>query len=499
MKTFFLRACCIALSACSLLKADSVSVVLAPLPDFELGGGTESRTDILSIDLGPNGPDLIGQPGQTVGWSFQINWASNAGDSIVFNGSELTPASAFAGGGKYVDIIGELGGNQSRCMLANTVWSSPDPFNPSSDGIGYFTIDPDAIPGTTYQASLLIYVQVFAGSGDQRVRLDQFIIPIEVSVTVGSADLRPQVITLPQIPDKQITDTSFVLNAASDSGLPITYLSLTPNLCTVEDGVVAIHDAGDAAIVAIQDGNALYSPAESVTSYFPIRKNEASIAILGSLEQAYDGNDKGFTATTQPEGLQVKWLYNGMETPPREPGIHIIDALIEDPTYTGKAQARLMITDNRPAPLTNYQTWLEANFSQSEILDGTLTAWNQEPAGDEQMNLMKYALGFDAKTPASSELLDAFPRVANPSVPGSVIVELPAIARADLSLRLQASSNLVDWEEIARRDAGNPWTGSADVFSGTATPDGTRIPTLVTEPQPAGVNRFYRLQVSPFP
>lgn len=79
----------------------------------------------------------------------------------------------------------------------------------------------------------------------------------------------------------------------------------------------------------------------------------------------------------------------------------------------------------------------------------------------------------------------------------SVVFEVPVVAPSDVIFIIQASDNLVanSWQEIARRTGGGAWTGAASVFTGTANPEGTRVPVLVTEQTPAGARRFYQLKI----
>jgi hypothetical protein len=491
----FLLGFCTAFSA----MADTQTSTLSPLPEFESNGNTTERANTLTIDYAPSGLDLVGKPGERVGWAFHFTWNSNAGDSIIFSSCTLAgdPVSISSTG--YVDLIGSLGGNNGGRMLAGTNWPASIPAVPGTNGVGSLVIDEDALPGTVYEGTLHLRLTVFDMSGTDPVRIGSFTVPVAVSVTVVAGELQEQTITLNDIPAKSVTEAPFPIAATSSSRLPVHVTSLTPDVCTIENGIATIHSAGTCMMLATQEGNASYRSAPPVFSSFKVVKLPATVTIQGNMEQNYDGADKTFGAVTAPAGLNVAWLYNGEATPPREPGIYIIQALINDATYAGTAQSRLIITDNRPPLLTNYNAWMEANFTEAEILNGVITGRNQELAGDSLINLTKYAMGFPAKIPASRESLAMLPQIANPEVGGSIIFELPATAPADLTLRVQASSNLTEWEDIARRDAGNPWTGNADVFMGTPTPDGSRIPTLITEPEPVAGSRFYRLHFSPFP
>jgi hypothetical protein len=486
----------IAFCAASWLRADVVSFTVPQLPDYEVNAIPTPRVNVLSVDLDPLGADLVGQPGETIGWSFKISWASNAGDSLVFHGSRLGPESEFLSAGDYVDLIGDVGGDQDGRVLAGTDWASPVPFVAGTHGIGHLTLKQTAMPGHVYRGTLSLEFKVYADSETTRVALGSFSIPIEVSVTIGSVELTEQTITFPEITAKAITSATFAPGATSDSGLPVAYISLNPDLCTVENGIATLHAAGEVAIVATQEGDTRYAAAPSVTRFFEITKNAATVEIQGNLDQTYTGSDKLFAAVTQPENLPVKWLYNGLETPPREPGIYIVDALIDHPVHEGRARARLTITDTSPAPLAAYADWLLTHFTPQEIQDGLVTARTADLAEDGTPNLLKYALGLDPWTTMSAEARSVLPRFAGAGGTNALVFSLPLAPAGDLIVKVEASSDLVTWEEIARRTRGGAWTGTASVFTGTPDEAGVRAETLVTEPAlPVRDRRFYRLNI----
>ena len=291
------------------------------------------------------------------------------------------------------------------------------------------------------------------------------------------------------------------LSPTASSMLPVTLTSLNPDVCTVDGSTVTILSAGTCSIVANQLGSFSFSEAQPVTQTFEIEKLPASVTITGSVNRSYTGSDQTFTTNTTPAGLPVRMLYNGDYTPPRSPGLYLIQAMIDDPTYSGTSQVLLTINDTRPAPVSHYGSWLQTHFTPQEILDGTFTDPNANLAGDDFNNLFKYAMGLDPWAPLSSTDREALLRMSGSGAP-SVVFDIPVIAPADATMTVQASSNLVstNWQEIARRVGSAPWTGPADVFTGTPNAEGTRQSILVTEPPtPINNSRFYRLQILPNP
>jgi hypothetical protein len=477
-------------------RADTVAGALAPLPDFVLSGTPTARVNTLTVSLDPTGADLTGKPGETVGWGFRIGWASNAGDNIVFTSSLLVAEPEPVSSTGYVDLMAETGGNFEGRMLAGTEWQTPEPFVPGTHGTGYLTIKADAIPGTSYAGQLHLRFVVYDVSGATPMPLNTFSLPIDVSVSVTAPEPLNQTITFAEIAAKAVSAAPFAVAPTSSSLRAVEVLSLTPEICSVADGLVTIHAAGSALLVAVQEGDDFYLPAEPVYQSFEVTKVSADVTIEGAAERNYDGTDKLFTAVTQPAALPVKWLYNGAETPPREPGIYAIDALIDDPVYAGSAKATLAITDASPAPLVAYADWLLANFNPQEIQDGLVVAKDADVAGDGASNLLKYAFGLDPWTTMSAEARAALPRLVSDGGANALVFELPVIATGDLIIKVEASSDLTTWEEIGRRTRGGGWTGTASIFTGTPDEAGVRAQTLVTEPPlPVYPRRFYRLNI----
>jgi uncharacterized repeat protein (TIGR02543 family) len=87
---------------------------------------------------------------------------------------------------------------------------------------------------------------------------------VDPSVTSTSLPKQPQVIDFPALPSLGVGST-FTLDAVAESGLPVSYTSNTPSVCTVTDGVLSILTTGNCSISASQAGNDFWDPATNVT------------------------------------------------------------------------------------------------------------------------------------------------------------------------------------------------------------------------------------------
>ncbi|HTZ89252.1 MAG TPA: hypothetical protein VMA71_02870, partial [Alloacidobacterium sp.] len=70
----------------------------------------------------------------------------------------------------------------------------------------------------------------------------------------------PQTINFPAISPQQ-AQTTVTLTASASSGLPVTFASTTPTLCTVNGNMASLLAPGYCGIEATQAGNSTYAPA----------------------------------------------------------------------------------------------------------------------------------------------------------------------------------------------------------------------------------------------
>lgn len=475
------------------LHAQTQSFTLSPLPDYQVGGSSEARACVVGLSPSTDGSwNLAGVPGETKGWGFKITWQSNAGDVLIIRDSTLTGDISYGMGPSYQDFIGGKGGNVSGTMVSGGTWENS--FNATGAGIGKVVIF--GAPGSVISGTLNLHLSVYSNQGGELNFLGDFTTSVDISVAITAPIPSEQSITFAAIGDKLVTDAPFPILASSTSSLAVTIYSSTPSVCTVTDGVATIHGSGECTLFAEQPGNDFYLEAPTISQTFQVKKVPVSVSLDGALQRLYDGNDQLLTATTNPANLPILWLYNGISTPPRYPGLYTVTALVNSPTYEGRAEATLSINDPDPSPFFAYANWLLTHFSPEEIQAGLVTAGDADLAEDGTPNLLKYAFGLDPWTTMSPEARAALPRFAGTGGTNGLVFSLPVTPTGDLIIKVEASSDLATWTEIARRTRGGAWTGSASVFTGTPDETGLRAETLVTEPPtPVHPRRFYRLNI----
>lgn len=91
-------------------------------------------------------------------------------------------------------------------------------------------------------------------------------------VTTTTNAFQDQTISFPAPGEVHLTDSPVAMTATSDSGLPVTFTSSTPNVCTVTGaGSVTLVSPGTCSIAAEQAGDDSYSPAAQVVRSFLVK------------------------------------------------------------------------------------------------------------------------------------------------------------------------------------------------------------------------------------
>jgi hypothetical protein len=123
------------------------------------------------------------------------------------------------------------------------------------------------------------------------------------------------------------------------------------NTATLMLSGVTTLDSGDYTVVATNSAGTAASEAATLVV------NPATATVtLGNLAQSYDGSSKAVSYTTTPTGLNVVLTYNGISTPPTNPGTYAVQAVIDDPNYVGSVDGTLTVTITglvRHAPVLN--------------------------------------------------------------------------------------------------------------------------------------------------
>ena len=105
--------------------------------------------------------------------------------------------------------------------------------------------------------------------------------PKGAATEIGAYEFSPvglnnQTITFNPLPDKVVSDPPFTVNATASSGLPVSFATLTPGICTVNGNTVTLSTTGTCTIHATQPGNANFNPAPPVAQSFAVKSTQKS-------------------------------------------------------------------------------------------------------------------------------------------------------------------------------------------------------------------------------
>jgi len=201
--------------------------------------------------------------------------------------------------------------------------------------------------------------------------------------------------------------------------------------------------------------------------------------ILSDLTQTFDGTPKTVAVVTSPEGLTVEVTYDGATEAPVAVGSYEVEAVVSDPRYQGNSVGTLVIESRLFA---NYDDW-SAYFQ----LEGEFSTPEADFDGDGISNLFEYAAGTDPREFTSPVTGSLEFDEADPPVERLTLRFTRPIDRAGVGFRFQASSDLVEWEEIP-------------IFETTPGPREGEETVIVRDPLPAtSSRRFVRVEVHATP
>ena len=235
------------------------------------------------------------------------------------------------------------------------------------------------------------------------------------------------------------SDPDALLDAGTHSSVAVTFTPTDPNYSTV-DGTVSV----------------------------TVEKATATVT-LGSLSATYDGSAKAATATTDPEGLNVTFTYDGEASAPTNAGTYTVVATVEEANYSGSLTDTLTIAQATPE-VTEWPTASAITYGD-RLSASTLTGGSSPMAGTFAFDNPETEL--DAGTHDSVAVIFTPDDTANYTIAtGSVSVTVA-----------QATPEVAEWP-TASLAYGEPLS-AATLTGGEASVDGTFVfedPTATPEP-----------------
>ncbi|MEP7208121.1 MAG: FG-GAP-like repeat-containing protein [Casimicrobiaceae bacterium] len=113
-----------------------------------------------------------------------------------------------------------------------------------------------------------------------------------------------QTLAFPQLSDKYVDSTPFLVAATASSGLDVVVASLSPGVCAVMANLVSMVSAGTCVLRASQAGSAQYQPAEALERTFVVSKLGQTITFV-PVDVPRLGSDAVTVTATSTSGLAV--------------------------------------------------------------------------------------------------------------------------------------------------------------------------------------------------
>ncbi|MEQ9146625.1 MAG: T9SS type A sorting domain-containing protein, partial [Cytophagales bacterium] len=143
---------------------------------------------------------------------------------------------------------------------------------------------------------------------------------VEINFMVTEETRLSQIINFEILDSRTFGDAPFELVANSDSGLPVSFESLNSNILSIAGNLASIHGAGEVVIIARQEGNDEYMPADAVERILVINKSTQEISFEEIPTQSFEtgfvtpqaSSSSGLPVTIEILEGPVEWLNNNL-------------------------------------------------------------------------------------------------------------------------------------------------------------------------------------------
>jgi hypothetical protein len=149
----------------------------------------------------------------------------------------------------------------------------------------------------------------FTVDGPAKLRCNREVTPYTLT---GAGVALNQTITFGALGNKSFGDAAFTVSASASSGLPVSFSSLTPSVCTVAATTVSLAGAGTCTIAANQAGDGAYNAAPQVTQSFTVAKGNQAITFDVLANKAV--NQTPFTVSATASS-QLAVAFSSLTTP----------------------------------------------------------------------------------------------------------------------------------------------------------------------------------------
>jgi PKD repeat protein len=260
-----------------------------------------------SFTLSPN-PVAVGSPvafngsgsSDPDGTIASYNWDFGDGSAA---GSGATPSHTYGAPGTYTvtltvtDNGGETGATNHSVTVKGpqTITFTSTPPGSATVGGAPYAVTATASSGlpVTFSSATPSVCSIsgstvsFVGVGTCTVAADQAgdaeYEPAPQAQQSFAVEKRPQTITFTSTPPGSATvgGAPYAVTATASSGLPVTFSSATPSVCSISGSTVSFVGVGTCTVAADQAGDAEYEPAPQAQQSFAVEKVPARVLVSG--------------------------------------------------------------------------------------------------------------------------------------------------------------------------------------------------------------------------
>ncbi|MCX6047940.1 MAG: hypothetical protein NT075_22805 [Chloroflexi bacterium] len=255
------------------------------LENVLIAGNDGERGDAMWIESGNIPSSTVAMNYVTIADNYRI--ASDAADAVRIDGTQVlfVLANTLISGNPIaftaqenipppaVDFHNVLIDNNVGVVISGTVTTNGTPLRGSA---GYV----NAGAGDYHLTAASNAID--QGNGlPPLIDLDGAFRPQGATTEIGAYEFTPaglnnQAISFTSLPDKLVSDPPFSVSATASSGLPVSFATLTPGVCTINGNTVTLITTGTCTIQAAQPGNASFNPAPPVAQAFAVKSTQKS-------------------------------------------------------------------------------------------------------------------------------------------------------------------------------------------------------------------------------
>ena len=236
------------------------------------------------------------------GFSDVWSWTGNPGLFASFSLTESAFSSAPSFPSPYFAVVADFNADGVSDWAGVNLSSGTVTV---ALGVGGGTFNPaPGSPITVGGAPFAIAAADFNGDGKPDLAIDTGS-SIVILLNTGTVSPQSQTIQFGTLAAQAYLNPPFAVSATTSSGLPVTFTSNFPSVCSVSGTTVTIVNAGTCSITASQAGNSTYGPATPVTQAFTVNQASQRIAFIAPSAQVL-GINLTLTATAS-SGLPVTY------------------------------------------------------------------------------------------------------------------------------------------------------------------------------------------------